>query len=352
MSRSLPVPTSTWLPTMTGAAVEKYCFVEAGDLDVPALLARARVERHEVVVGRLEEQVVVPHAGAAVADVRAAARLPEVAPQLVAVVRVERPDVVGRRHVEDAVHLQDRALDVRRAAYANSSLPSPPTITGARRAAAAAAAAAATAAARRAGSPPVSLATQASDRFFTVVWLICGQRAVAPAACSRPSRSATSRPAASGSRPDRGRPGCRAASRAGTCARGTPARPAAKRSAVRVLCGSFQCHQVSGHVVHVLVGVASPSSFLCPSSGSVICTCGIAPVRRNVRCVPSACVSDHDEVVDAIEPPFDALPVAVVTATVTGFGARAGAAPRRRVRRGRRRRARRPRRSAAASARR
>ena len=85
--------------------------IEVGDLDVPAFLAGARVERHEVVVGRLEEQGVVPHRRAATADVRAALRLPEVLPELAAVARVHRPDVVGRGDVEDAVHLEDRALD-------------------------------------------------------------------------------------------------------------------------------------------------------------------------------------------------------------------------------------------------
>ena len=74
MSRSLPVPTSTWLPTTIGAVVEKYCSLKLGDLDVPALLAGPRVERDEIVVGRLEEQVVVPHA---------APRLPMCVPPLV-----------------------------------------------------------------------------------------------------------------------------------------------------------------------------------------------------------------------------------------------------------------------------
>ena len=90
--------------------------VEVGDLDVPALLAGLDVERHEVIVRRLEEEVVAPDGRAAIADVRAALRLPVVAPQLAAVARVDRPDVVGRGHIENAVHLQDGALDLRGAA--------------------------------------------------------------------------------------------------------------------------------------------------------------------------------------------------------------------------------------------
>ena len=89
---------------------------------VPALLAGPRVERHEVVVGRDEVEIVAPHRDAAVADVRAALRLPEVVPDLAAVVRVERPDVVGRRHVEDAVHRQHGALDLRRAADGDAAV--------------------------------------------------------------------------------------------------------------------------------------------------------------------------------------------------------------------------------------
>ena len=89
---------------------------EAGDFLVPALLPRSRIERHQIVVRRFHVETVAPHAEPAVADVRAALRLPEVVPQLVAVVRIERPGVVRRRHVEHAVHRQDRALDRHRAA--------------------------------------------------------------------------------------------------------------------------------------------------------------------------------------------------------------------------------------------
>ena len=95
------MPTITWLSTMIGAGVEKYCCVEIGDLDVPAFLAGFRVERDEVVVRRLEEQVVVPDRRAAIADVRRAARLPEVVPDFAAVERVERPHVVRGGDVQN-----------------------------------------------------------------------------------------------------------------------------------------------------------------------------------------------------------------------------------------------------------
>ncbi len=85
-------------------------------LFVPPLFAGARVERHEIIVGRDEKQIVAPHRDAAIADVRAALRFPEVVPDRFAVVRVERPHIVRRRHVQDAVHRQHRAFDLRRAA--------------------------------------------------------------------------------------------------------------------------------------------------------------------------------------------------------------------------------------------
>src|SRR5206468_6555276 len=74
--------------------------------------------RDEIVVRRFHVEVVVPHAEAAISDVRAASRLPEVVPELVAVARIDCPGIVRRRDVEDAVHLEDRALDVRAGAGA------------------------------------------------------------------------------------------------------------------------------------------------------------------------------------------------------------------------------------------
>ena len=86
--------------------------VEIGDLLVPALLAGPRVERDQVIVRRFHVQPVALHAEAAIADVRAALGLPEVVPEVVAVARVDRPGVVGRGEVEDAVDLQNRRADV------------------------------------------------------------------------------------------------------------------------------------------------------------------------------------------------------------------------------------------------
>src|SRR4030095_8430209 len=57
-------------------------------------------------------EVVVPHREAAVADMRAAARLPVVVPELAAVARIHRPGVVGSGEIQDAVNLENRALDV------------------------------------------------------------------------------------------------------------------------------------------------------------------------------------------------------------------------------------------------
>ena len=86
--------------------------VEIGDFDVPALLAGPRIERDQVVVRRLEVEIVVPHPHAAAADVGASLRLPVVVPELAAVARVDRPRIVRRRDVEHAADLQDRSLDV------------------------------------------------------------------------------------------------------------------------------------------------------------------------------------------------------------------------------------------------
>jgi len=88
---------------------------EARRFLVPALPARPRIERDEVIVRRDEVQIVAPHRRAAVADVRAALRLPEVVPQLVTVVGVERPHVVGRGDVQHVVHHQHGALHHRAA---------------------------------------------------------------------------------------------------------------------------------------------------------------------------------------------------------------------------------------------
>ena len=88
--------------------------LDVGDLVVPALLARRRVERDEVVVGRQEEDPVAVHADAAIADVDAAARLPEVVPDLAAGARVDGPHVIGRREIQHAVDHQRRRLDRRR----------------------------------------------------------------------------------------------------------------------------------------------------------------------------------------------------------------------------------------------
>src|SRR6516164_3571132 len=96
---------------------EKVLLSEAGNLLVPPFRASARVDRYEVVVRRDEEQIVAPHRRAAVADVRTAFRLPEIAPQCMAIVGVERPNVVRRGHVEDAVYREHGALHGRGAGH-------------------------------------------------------------------------------------------------------------------------------------------------------------------------------------------------------------------------------------------
>ena len=85
--------------------------VERRDLLVPALLARLRFERDEIVVRRFHVEEVVPDADAAVGDVGAAASAPEVVPELASVARIEGPGVVRRRHIDGAVDHERRALD-------------------------------------------------------------------------------------------------------------------------------------------------------------------------------------------------------------------------------------------------
>ena len=92
---------------------QEVLLAERHDFLVPPLLAGPGVERDEVVVRRDEVEVVAPHRDATIADVRPALGFPEVVPQLVAVVRVERPHVVGRRHIQHAVDHQHGALHTR-----------------------------------------------------------------------------------------------------------------------------------------------------------------------------------------------------------------------------------------------
>ena len=78
---------------------------------MPALLAGLGFERNQIIVGRLHEEVVVPHPDAAIADVGAALGFPEVVPQLAAVARIHGPGVVRHREVENSVHLEYGGFD-------------------------------------------------------------------------------------------------------------------------------------------------------------------------------------------------------------------------------------------------
>src|SRR5436309_827099 len=86
--------------------------VEAENFFVPALLAAESVERYQVIVGRDEEEIVAPYSHTAVADVRSASRLPKVVPQLMPVVSIEGPCIVGCGDVEHAVDLEHRTFDL------------------------------------------------------------------------------------------------------------------------------------------------------------------------------------------------------------------------------------------------
>ena len=89
---------------------------------MPAFLPGARIERDEIVVRRLEVQVVVPDRRAAITDVRAALGLPVVAPELAAVVSIDRnqfihslheqPPILEQRRRAAAVSLRQLQVDV------------------------------------------------------------------------------------------------------------------------------------------------------------------------------------------------------------------------------------------------
>ena len=142
-----------------GAAVEKYCCFEAGDDFVPALLAGLGVERDQIIVRRLHVQPVAVHPQAAVADVRAAPGFPEVMPQLGAVARVDRPGIIRRRNIQNAVDLKNGALMLVPPPAANRRCLRRRRWSSFRRV--------------RRPAPAVTRLTHASVRFFTFDWLSC-----------------------------------------------------------------------------------------------------------------------------------------------------------------------------------
>ncbi len=85
--------------------------IQIGDRLVPALGAVLDVQADEIVVGRFEIQPVAQDGDAAIGEMIAARRLPEVVPDLAARPRIDRPRVIRRGEVEHAVDLQRRRLD-------------------------------------------------------------------------------------------------------------------------------------------------------------------------------------------------------------------------------------------------
>ena len=83
---------------------------------MPDFFACPRVNLHQIVVVRLHEQVIPPHADASMSCVRPTARLPVEPPEYCPVACVDGPEVVGRRRIQDAVDHEDRSADSRRAA--------------------------------------------------------------------------------------------------------------------------------------------------------------------------------------------------------------------------------------------
>ena len=85
--------------------------LRVGQANLPTLLARSRVETHQVTVGRLKEQPVAVHTHAAVADGAARVGWILIVPQLAAGAGIGGPNMIGRGEVENAVHHQRRRLD-------------------------------------------------------------------------------------------------------------------------------------------------------------------------------------------------------------------------------------------------
>src|ERR1039457_6402624 len=84
---------------------------EIGNRFVPAFLAGLGIERDEIIVRRLHEQVAVPHSEAAIADMSAALGVPEVVPQFAAVASIHGPGIVGHGEVENPIHLERGGFD-------------------------------------------------------------------------------------------------------------------------------------------------------------------------------------------------------------------------------------------------
>jgi hypothetical protein len=92
-----------------GGCLGEILFREMRGLLVPAFLAGARVERHEIVIGRLHEQPIAVDAQSLVGGVRTSFRFPVVVPQHGTGPGVDGPGVVGRGGVQNPVNLQNGA---------------------------------------------------------------------------------------------------------------------------------------------------------------------------------------------------------------------------------------------------
>ena len=131
--------------------------IERSNLLLPYLLAGFGIQTNQEIVGRFKEHTIMPDPNAAIANMRAAPRLPDVMPQLMSVARIERPGVVGGSDVERSVDHKYGAANIRcPVAWVK---PIPPTMVfGARGFPA---------------TPVTTRLTQARDKFFTLLVSIC-----------------------------------------------------------------------------------------------------------------------------------------------------------------------------------
>src|SRR5262249_44950632 len=258
----------------------------------------------------------------------AALGLPEVVPQLVAVVRTERPHVVRRGHVEHAVHLQDRSLDAHLVGDDDVARPfaADHRLAGGRSEPAAAAATAAAGERRRTAQllhprqrqvPDVRL-IDLRQRAVALAGIVAGVRRPLLAERLEQLRRIEAVAGREGDSEPEGREGRKEKERlyelGQVCGAGVVC-------GLRERCGRCISHfSVARYAVTLWMSVSEyvASSCRCGCSGSWTSTFGVSPLVRNDRCVPSRSVSETTKSSRRSRAPSTFSPDGSVTVTVVG----------------------------------
>src|SRR5262245_30367396 len=77
----------------------------------PAFLAVLQIQRDQIAIRRFDIKRIAQNAYAAIADVDASLRFPDVMPDFASRARVNRPDVIGYREIHHAVDDQRRSFN-------------------------------------------------------------------------------------------------------------------------------------------------------------------------------------------------------------------------------------------------